>query len=214
MFKYIDTILFDIDGTLIDTDEIIIASYREVFKRLRPDYKLTREEELSFLGPTLISMFKKYFKEDFETCRHIYHDFFLKNMMKFAKVYDGAISLLEHLKNRGYKLGVVTSRLKFSANEVLEKFNLLSYFDIVIGLDDVINPKPSPEGINKAMNLLKSKIDNTIYIGDNKSDLIAGQSAKIKTGLVTWSRGRENHKENADFFIDSYHDFIKEFIDE
>ena len=62
MFKNIKAILFDVDGTLIDTDSIIIESYREVFKKLRPEYKLTEKEELSFLGPTLISMFAKYFK--------------------------------------------------------------------------------------------------------------------------------------------------------
>ena len=214
MFKNVKAILFDVDGTLIDTDSIIIESYREVFKELRPDYKLTEKEELSFLGPTLISMFSKYFKEDFETCRHIYHTYFMKNMLKIAKVYDGAVSLLTYLKEEGYKLGVVTSRLKFSALEVLEKFNLLSYFDVIVGLDDVTNTKPSPEGINKAMAELNVSIDETIYIGDNKSDLIAGQSANLKTGLVTWSKGRNNRLENADFFIDNYNEFMKEFIDE
>ena len=214
MFKNIKAILFDVDGTLIDTDTIIIESYREVFKKLRPEYKLTEKEELSFLGPTLISMFAKYFKEDFETCRHIYHTYFMENMLKIANVYDGAIDLLTYLKKKGYKLGVVTSRLRFSALEVLEKFNLLSYFDIIVGLDDVVNPKPDPEGIKKAMNELNVNISETIYIGDNKSDLLAGQSANLKTGLVTWSKGRNNTLENADFFIDNYHEFMKEFIDE
>ena len=61
---------------------------------------------------------------------------------------------------------------------------------------------------------LNVSIDETIYIGDNKSDLIAGQSANLKTGLVTWSKGRNNRLENADFFIDNYNEFMKEFIDE
>ena len=63
---------------------------------------------------------------------------------------SGEAQAVAYLKKKGYKLGVVTSRLRFSALEVLEKFNLLSYFDIIVGLDDVVNPKPDPEGIKKA----------------------------------------------------------------
>ena len=59
MFETVNTIVFDLDGTLLNTDDLVINSYREVFKIYRPDYKLSKEEEISFLGPTLKSMFLK-----------------------------------------------------------------------------------------------------------------------------------------------------------
>ena len=65
--KKFKVVLFDVDGTLIDTDQLIINSYKELFRRFRPDYKLTKDEEISFLGPTLASMFPKYFNEDFNS---------------------------------------------------------------------------------------------------------------------------------------------------
>ena len=77
--KKIKAIIFDFDGTLANTDELVIRSYREVFKTFRPDYKLTESEEISFLGPTLEDMFKKYFKEDFITLLNVYHNYAFKN---------------------------------------------------------------------------------------------------------------------------------------
>ena len=77
----IKVILFDVDGTLIDTDELIINSYKELFRIFRPDYKLTREEEISFLGPTLASKFPRYFKEDFQLLFQVYRNYRHKDFL-------------------------------------------------------------------------------------------------------------------------------------
>lgn len=198
----IKLIIFDLDGTLIDTDELIICSYRAVFEKYLPSYKLTREEELSFLGPPLKVMFEKYFTEDFSTLLKTYRDFSEKNTLNLAKVYPYARELLVSLKSKGYKLCVVTSRFKRSALEMLDVFSLTSFFDEIIGLDDVSIPKPNPEGVLKIMNQFHLKCQEVLFIGDALTDFEAGRNAGVMTGLVSWRKG--NEKIDSNIKIDSY----------
>ena len=95
-------IIFDLDGTLINTDELIIASYHAVFNKFRPNYKLTREEEISFLGPPLEVMFKKYFKEDFDTLLHEYRKYAHEHTLELASTYDYVEEMLQFLNDNNY----------------------------------------------------------------------------------------------------------------
>lgn len=209
--KEIKVILFDVDGTLIDTDELIINSYKELFRRFRPEYKLTKEEEISFLGPTLASMFPKYFKEDFELLFSVYRNYSHDHMREYSFVYDSAIEVIEYLKEKGYRLGVVTSRFKSSVMSVLNEFDLTKYFEIIISLDDVMNPKPNPEGINKCLEYFKVSPSECLYIGDNLNDYKASIAANVRTALVSWARGRDNSLLNPDILLKSYLDLKKIF---
>lgn len=201
-------IIFDLDGTLIDTDELIIASYHEVFKELRPNYKLTKEEELSFLGPPLEEIFNKYFDEEFDVLVKIYRSYAEKHTIELAKVYPNTIELLTFLKSKGYKLGVVTSRFKKSALKMLTTFNIDSFFDCVIGLDDVSNPKPSPDGVLKCVESFNLSKEEVIFIGDAITDFQAGKNAGVKTGFVSF---RENSNLDCDIKIESYQELLSFF---
>lgn len=207
----IKVILFDVDGTLIDTDDLIINSYRELFRRFRPDYKLTREEEIGFLGPTLASMFPRYFKEDFQLLFQVYRNYSHEHMREYSFVYDYAIEVIEHLKLKGYRLGVVTSRFKSSVMSVLEEFDLTKYFEIIVSLDDVNTPKPDPEGINKCLSYFNVEPQECLYIGDNLNDYKAAISANVKTALVSWARGRDNSLLKPDILLKTYLDLKKIF---
>lgn len=208
------TLLFDIDGTLLDTDMLIIRSYMHLFDTYRPDYPLKLSELSSFLGPVLKDVFPKYFKEDFQTLLNTYHTYSHQNIKRFVYLYDGVIDMLKAFKKKGYKLGIVTNRFGYSVKEVLEPFSISSYFDCIITLDDVKDGKPSPEGILLAIDRLNSQKEDTIYIGDNKSDKEASINAGIKTALVSWSYGRDNKLLNPDYLINSYDEFTKEIINE
>ena len=202
-------IIFDIDGTLIDTDELIINSYRALFKKFRPDYVLTKEEEISFLGPTLASMFPKYFKEDFDTLLEVYRDFSHGTMKEYAYVYNHAEEVLRLLKEEGYKLAVVTSRFRSSVLSVLDEFDLTKYFEYIVALDDVEKPKPSPEGLNKCIEHFNVTKEECLYIGDNESDYKASKNAGVKCAMVAWAKGRNNASLDCEYLIDSYLDLKK-----
>lgn len=88
-------------------------------------------------------------------------------------------ALLEHLSKEGYKIGVVSTKLKESVLMGLELFKLDDYVKVIVGLDDVSNSKPDPEGIIKACKLLNHTQDECIYIGDTPTDIKAAQNAGV-----------------------------------
>ena len=179
-------VIFDLDGTVLDTDELIKRTFIKVFEKYKPGYTLSEEELLSFLGPSLKETFSRYFPDDmFEELLSYYHQYNHSHHEDFARVYPTVEETLKYLKDRGYPLGIVTTKLKVAANVGLDTFDLHKYFDVVIGLDDVKATKPDPEGILKAMELLKVK--QGVYIGDNINDILAGINAGIKTIGVKWS---------------------------
>lgn len=208
MINDLKLIIFDIDGTLINTDQLVINSYQHVFDILNPNYKLTEEEKISFLGPTLISVYKKYFDVDFNTFLSLYREYSVNNISIDAKLYDDVRLTLITLKKLGYHLGVFTSRYRNSALEVLNAFDLTKYFEVMITLDDVKNPKPSGEGIEIILSKFNYDRNQVLYIGDNETDYMAGKEAKVKTALVSWAHGRDNKLLGADLIIESYAQFL------
>ena len=179
-------VLFDLDGTLLYTDELILESFKYVFKKYKPDYTLTKDELLSFLGPSLKTSFEKYFDPSMtQELIEYYREFNHANHEKYVYVYDTVVETLKYLKAQGYPMAIVTTKYRVAANIGLEIFDLQQYFDVVIGLDDVTKTKPDPEGVLKAMSLLNVK--KGVMIGDNDVDVLAGQNAKIDAIAIKWS---------------------------
>lgn len=199
-------ILFDLDGTLVDTDLLIIEAYVYMFKKYRPDYPLSLRELVTFLGPTLANTFPKYFKEDVDMLIKDYVNFTHLNQLKYATLYPNVIKTLTSLKEQGYILGVVTSKFYNSAKITLDSFNLTPFFEVIVSLNDVKNPKPDPEGILLAADKLKVSLDNIIYIGDNYSDFLAAKNAGVKVGLVDWSLRSPLSICTPDFTISRYNE--------
>ncbi len=202
-------VLFDLDGTLIHTNDLIFESFKHVFKTYKPDYELSEEELISFLGPTLKETFMKYFEDDMiSTLIDAYRDHNLSHHEAFVYVYPGVIETLKELKEKGYRLGVVTSKFRDSAKHGMDLFELSDYFDVLIGLDDVQHHKPDPEGILKAMDILDTK--KAIYVGDNPSDMMAAKAAGVLAVGVEWSmRGAQSLRDaGADVIIKEMKDVL------
>jgi len=104
----------------------------------------------------------------------------LPELDKEAELYPGIDNLLKELKNKGYKVGIVSNSLKDMMIYKLKKYDLNDYVDFIIGHDEVKNPKPDSEGLLKCMKELKVKPSETIYVGDMESDITAGKSANVK----------------------------------
>ena len=184
-----DTVIFDLDGTLLDTKPLIDRSFYFTFQHHRPGYEPTEEELQSFFGPTLYESFSRYSDDEAEIAEMIktYRKFNIEgHTTEHVKTFDGAKSLIKTLKKKGYKLAIVSSKKKDVVELGLNLYDLTKYFDVIIGGDDVKNHKPHPEGILKAMDVLKPK-RNVLYVGDNPSDILAGQNANVRTCDVMYS---------------------------
>ncbi len=188
----INTILFDLDGTLINTNDLIIESFLHTLNHYYPN-QYTREDVLAFIGPPLWDTFEaidpERADEMIETYRafnHAHHDALVK---EYETVYDTVRTLHEH----GFKLGIVTTKIRHTVNMGLKLTKLDSFFECIVTLDDVEHAKPHPEPIEKALACLRAKPEETLMVGDNHHDILAGKHAGTKTAGVAWTiKGREH----------------------
>ena len=195
MLKY-KLVLFDLDGTLIDTDKLIFMGYYHLFKKHRPEYQVTFEDMVGFLGPTLIDMFNIYFKDlDKKMLIEEYRTYVMAHHNKFVSAFKGAKELLTELRNLGVHVGVVTSKRKDVALYGLKQFGLDEYCELLIDCDAVSKFKPDPEGINYSLNHFNIDSKSTLMVGDSKSDILAGMNAGCDTVAVNYSIKGEFYKE-------------------
>ena len=129
----IDTILFDLDGTLINTNELIIESFKHTFKIHFPDLVLTEEDILEFIGPTLHQTFSNYCdtEEEIEAMIKTYKKHNLSSHEEFVTIYEGVIDTLETLIKHNYQIAIVTSKMEDSAKIGMDLFDLGKYFDVI-----------------------------------------------------------------------------------
>lgn len=183
-------VLFDFDGTLMDSGNAVIASYLHVFERFGDPADFTEERKREVMGPPLDVMMRKFFPaHDAEEVVREYRSFQKKHLAELMKPMDHAAELLAWLRTEGYPAGIVTSRIRPSLEHILELFDLRRYFDVLVCPDDGIAPKPSPEGILLACRKLEA--EKSIYAGDSLSDLKAGRNAGSEVIAVMSLPGRE-----------------------
>lgn len=182
----IDTVLFDLDGTLINSKRLIDQSFIHVFETFFPKHELTDEELDSFFGPTLNQTFAKYTNDEkqIEEMIKCYRKFNLEYHDQMVLPFDGVSETLKFLKKHNYKLGIVSSKKHDVLLKGTDLCKITDYFDFIIGGDEVTNPKPDPEGINKAIEKLDSK--NVLYVGDSVGDIEAGKNANIETCAICY----------------------------
>jgi phosphatidylglycerol:prolipoprotein diacylglycerol transferase len=212
MFKQKPVVLFDFDGTIADTEGVIFATYETLFKKYLPEYTLTDQDKVELLGPTLKETFEKYnFPKDTAELIKEYRTLNFALHEQYVKAMDGAKELLEHLQSEGYKLGIVSNKFTDAINLGLKLTDLDAYFDVVIGLEKVTDPKPDPEGIRKACIALGGKYDNCIYVGDNFNDMMAGINAGVFTIGFNEDQARTENmiKANPNRVVDKLIDIIE-----
>lgn len=185
--KKINTILFDLDGTLIDTNDIIISSFRSTFDRHFPDIEVTDDQIRSFIGPTLEQTFSEYTKDPFEIQDMIksYREFYVIYEVGNFEIYPDVLEVITDLKSKGYNLGILTSKFKEAAWPSFTYYGLENIFDSFTSLDDVEYPKPHRNAVDVALKNFQN-VTGAIMIGDNQSDILAGKNAGIYSAGVAW----------------------------
>lgn len=181
----IKTILFDFDGTLIDTNELIYKSFVHTFKKF--GYSFTDEEILSFNGPPLRETFFNINPELADEMLHTYRQHNYEHHDDYVSLFPNVRETLDVLQKNGFNLGVVSAKMRQGVEQGMNVTNIGSYFDVIITIDDVKNPKPHPESVFKALEQLRTEPQVTIMVGDNYHDIEAGNNAGAKTAGVAWS---------------------------
>lgn len=186
----IRTVLFDLDGTLIDTNELIITSFDYTFKKY--GITLTKEEIMTFNGPPLKDTFKKVDPNRWEDMLETYREHNLLHHDQHVEIYPNVMETIKQLKEKQIKLAIVTTKMRTGAMMGLDLTKLTPFFESIITFDDVVHAKPHPEPVLKAMNELGGQVESTLMVGDNYHDIEAGRRAGVRTAGVAWAaKGRE-----------------------
>ena len=209
MTNKITTVLFDLDGTLIDTNELIITTYLHTLEKYYPS-KYQREDVLPFLGPTLHDVFGNMDPDRVEEMVSEYRAFNIANHDELVKEFVGVKETVQTLKDRGYKLGIVTTKRHDVTLKGLRLMELEAYFEVIVAYDHVEKVKPDPEPIFKALEQLGSTPEESIMVGDNFHDIWAGKNAGTATAGVAWSiKGREYvAKYEPDYMLENMKDLL------
>ena len=207
MNKY-KILLFDLDGTLCDTDEMIIQTMFAIYKDYKPTKVRTREELYYFSGPPIRDTLAREFpdqdpEEMYDVFKRVSKGFY----PKCVKDYPDEVKVLTALKENGYRLGVVTNKGLPLTIYSLELCGINHLFDVIVSADDVAIPKPDPAGINKALDKLGiSNKEECLYLGDNDIDYETASNAGVDTLLVTWGPRKINVLDKAKYLAKSYND--------
>ncbi len=205
----IDAVLFDLDGTLVDSIPLIADTLKKTLREFFPALSVSPTEVDAMIGPPLSASFARYTADPHvvRTMIERYRAIYQECEMESIRIYPRAAETLRMLKARGYKLGLVTSKFTASALPSLDHYGLTGLFDVIVGLEHVTNHKPHPEPVLKA--LAAFRYGQAVMVGDTEGDLVAGRDAGILTCAVGWSHRRDSLRALApDFWIDDYAELL------
>jgi len=193
----LSTFLFDLDGTLINSIELILRSYRHTMRTHRglepPD-----DVWMSGLGTPLWVQFRHWTDDpaEIEAMVATYRAYNLAHHDALVRPYDGVVAAVRDLGAKGKTLGLVTSKLRSGAIRGLQVAGLEDAFAVIVGADEVTHPKPHPEPVLKALEHLRVPAADTVFIGDSRHDIECGRAAGVKTAAVLWGPFDRSHLEN------------------
>ena len=209
MTTKITTLLFDLDGTLIDTNDLIITTFLHTLDKYYPS-KYKREDVLPFMGPTLQETFEGIDPDRVEEMILDYRTFNLANHDLLVKEFEGVLETIQILQEKGFKLGIVSTKIYDTVLKGMKLTKLDPFFNVIVAMEHVSKVKPDPEPIFNALGQLGSTPEETIMVGDNFHDILAGKNAGTKTAGVSWSaKGREYiAKYEPDYILDNMKDLL------
>lgn len=208
----IKAVLFDFDGTIMDTNEVIINSWQHTFRNLTGKEADVNMLLGTFGEPLEISIDKMLPEFSRDDAMRIYREYQYCNFKGLISLFPGVVEVLRELKEKDIKTAIVTSRLRRTTMEGIEKFDLHDFFDTVVTMEDTKKHKPDAEPAFEALRRLDIEAEKAIMVGDSKFDIMCARNAGVKSVLVDWSvaaQAESGIENKADFKIRS----LKELLD-
>lgn len=205
MLNYKELIIFDMDGTLIDSAPSLAFAINHMLKELnRETISLNRVRE--FIGKGSEILVKRALlnrvdidniainEEEFKNAHKILLDFYGKNLNAKTTLFPNTKETLEELQKE-YKIALVTNKPHQFVNEILEYFNIDKYFDYTLGASDKIAKKPAPDMLLATCKYFNIEPNSAVMIGDSNNDILAAKSADIDTIAVTYGYSNKDIRE-------------------
>ena len=209
-----DTIIFDLDGTLLNTLEDLYTSFNYAIESFGYP-KRTMNEIKSFVGNGIKKAIERALPKEVEEDElnkiiEVFKTYYTNNMYIKTKAYEGILQLLKELKAKGFKLAVVSNKYDNAVKTLCKKY-FDEYIDIAIGEGNGINKKPDPKGVLKAIKELDSTKDKSIYIGDSEVDIQTAENVGIPCISVLWGFKDKEFliNNNAKIFAEKPKDIIE-----
>lgn len=196
-----NTILFDFDGTIINTNDVIIEAWQFTYKHYFGHEMPVDHIERSFGEPLLATMEREFPGVDPLESATIYRNRQASKAKELVKLFPGVEDMLKAVKEAGYKTCVVTSRTKESTLGYMEQFDIGGYFDDLVSCDDTTIHKPNPEPALMGLAKVNAKAEEAIMVGDSPYDMKCANNAGVKTVLVEW-RARGNDEKLKECQVD------------
>jgi pyrophosphatase PpaX len=193
-------VLFDLDGTLVDSAAAILGSFHhateKVLRRRFPD-----DEILARVGGTNLAHQMELLDPDrVDELVRVYR---AHNDPQYSELacFEGVLDVLQQLKIESRRLGIVSAKRRPTVERALRSAGMGEYFDVVVGSDDTQRHKPDPEPVLKALELLEADPDEAAYVGDSPFDVAAARAAGVFAVAVGW--GGIHRVEDADVFVET-----------
>lgn len=186
MLPKLETVLFDLDGTLVDTNELIIQSFLRTFNDYFPG-RYTREAILPYMGEPLHKQMARVAPDRVEELTSTYISYNLSLHDELIRPFPNVGEVIKELSEAGVNMGVVTTKRRKTAELSLRAFGLERYLSILVAYEDVKEHKPAPEPIAKGISLADADPRTTLYVGDSPYDIQAAHAAGTKAAGVAWS---------------------------
>jgi pyrophosphatase PpaX len=210
----LQTALFDLDGTLIDSIRLILDSYHHTLTQHNLPAR-TDEEWLRGVGTPLQVQFSAWREspEILEAMIATYREYNLEHHDRMVTIYPGVLEAIREIKAGGIQTGLVTSKNRPGAIKGLKLVGLEALMDVMVCADEVTNPKPHPEPVEKAVALLGANPASTVYVGDSIHDMQSGRAAGVKTAAALWGPFKRDHLESAspDYWLETPGELVELF---
>ena len=179
-------VLFDLDGTLVDTVGLILSSMHAAFEG-HPGRRPTEAEWIAGMGkPLRVQLAEFVAPEQLEQVVDRYRTHQQANHDRMTRAFEGAVEAVARLKGRGHAIGIVTSKFVQPAERTLRYVGLDPYVDVVVGADSVPRTKPDPFPVLHALERLGRTPPRALFVGDSPHDITAGNAAGIVTAAALW----------------------------
>ena len=206
----IKCVIFDLDGTLLNTLEDLKNSTNFALSKYGYPER-TLKEIRNFVGDGVRKLIERAIPqnaENIDECLCVFKKHYAQNMYNCTAPYDNIVEILNELRAKNIKIGVVSNKFDSAVKELCKKY-FNGCIDIALGQSEAIPKKPAPNGVIKVIKDLGADITNTIYVGDSEIDVQTAKNANIKCIGVTWGFRDKEKLLGADFIIDNPSELIQ-----